>query len=338
MVKPIDIINLLFELDQSTSGLLTLLNTIATEYSYSSVTLLGFNTQHDALCLRLHSCRSNIKSLLDEDLVKMINIAHQELNMVSSSMQADSYHKPININNVIWGNLHYQYKSNYYFVIETEQISTSDKVQTEFISIAPYIRSYFVSILKLESNNLSFYRTQSIVKSIRVPVIIVDGSGKTVAINKPMLELIDSESRINEQKNTTNLAISNLEKDENVLQTKTLSKINNKHAIPVYTLKVYDNEYNNSTSDAGSISYCTTINYSKPFTSKHLNNLFNLTAAESEVCIAIYSGMTPIHIADKLNKSINTIRKQLKSCFKKTGCNSQINLVNLLSGIPIKLN
>ncbi len=333
MVKPFDIINLLFELDQSTSGLLKLINSITTEFSYSSVSLVGFNTKNDALCLRLHSNRSKFKSLLDDELVRTINIAHQELNMADSSTESDSYHKPININNVVWVNLHYHYKSNYYLIIETEAINTNDKIQTDFICTIPYIRSYFVSILKLESNNLSYYRTQSIVKSIRVPVIIVDEYGNKVAINKPMLELIDSEARIKEYPITANLELNTLEKGEGVSQTKILSKFENKRSIPVYTFKVYDN---NSTSDAGSISYCITINHSKSFTTKQLNNLFDLTDSEAEVCIAIYSGMKPIDIAGKLNKSINTIRKQLKSCFKKTGCNSQLNLVNLLSGIPIK--
>lgn len=65
-----------------------------------------------------------------------------------------------------------------------------------------------------------------------------------------------------------------------------------------------------------------------------LQGLFDLTDAESQVCAYFINGMPLKDIASLRNKSINTIREQLQSCYKKTHCKNQLELMNLLASIP----
>lgn len=64
-----------------------------------------------------------------------------------------------------------------------------------------------------------------------------------------------------------------------------------------------------------------------------IKQLLNITDAELEVTKLVYLGHESTHIADVRNRSVYTIRKQVKSILEKAAVNSQRQLVQLLASI-----
>lgn len=60
--------------------------------------------------------------------------------------------------------------------------------------------------------------------------------------------------------------------------------------------------------------------------------LHGLTAAEARVAVRLFEGKTPDEIAELHRVSINTVRAQMKSLFRKCGVRTQSQLVRLLAG------
>jgi DNA-binding CsgD family transcriptional regulator len=58
---------------------------------------------------------------------------------------------------------------------------------------------------------------------------------------------------------------------------------------------------------------------------------FGVTSAEARVCEALLNGMSIQEIADSFNISVNTIRTQVKSIFRKCDVQSQGELMMLLA-------
>ncbi|BDY05587.1 helix-turn-helix transcriptional regulator [Ferrimonas sp. YFM] len=58
--------------------------------------------------------------------------------------------------------------------------------------------------------------------------------------------------------------------------------------------------------------------------------LFSLTQAEAGICRSLCSGMTSEQIAVARGVSVKTVRQQIKSCLKKTGTSSQVQLVSTM--------
>ena len=61
---------------------------------------------------------------------------------------------------------------------------------------------------------------------------------------------------------------------------------------------------------------------------------FSLSPAEAKVALLLLEGYLPKEIAKKHNVSLDTIRKQLQSIYKKTATNRQADLVKLLLNMP----
>ena len=64
---------------------------------------------------------------------------------------------------------------------------------------------------------------------------------------------------------------------------------------------------------------------------KLIQKLFGLTEAESRLAVAIASGETPKELADRTERSLETVRTQLKFVFRKLGVRRQIDLVRILT-------
>nr|WP_246771089.1 helix-turn-helix transcriptional regulator [Aestuariivirga sp. YIM B02566] len=66
-----------------------------------------------------------------------------------------------------------------------------------------------------------------------------------------------------------------------------------------------------------------------------LRALFDLTPAEAAIAAHIATGKTVERIALADGKSIQTVRNQLKSVLKKTGCDRQVDLVRMLTRLAL---
>ena len=69
-----------------------------------------------------------------------------------------------------------------------------------------------------------------------------------------------------------------------------------------------------------------------PDTAHRLRDSFGLTAAESELALALWAGESLRAIATRRGVSVNTVRNQLSSVFDKTGCRRQQDLIRMLAG------
>ncbi len=65
-----------------------------------------------------------------------------------------------------------------------------------------------------------------------------------------------------------------------------------------------------------------------------LKELYNFTSAEARLSIEMCLGLTLDEIAQKFSLSKNTLRSQLRSCFRKTGVDRQSALVNFIKNGP----
>ena len=61
---------------------------------------------------------------------------------------------------------------------------------------------------------------------------------------------------------------------------------------------------------------------------------FNLSPAESRVALGLLDGLCPKQIAQRHQVNIDTVRKQIRSIYKKTATNRQADLVKLLLNMP----
>jgi DNA-binding CsgD family transcriptional regulator len=70
-------------------------------------------------------------------------------------------------------------------------------------------------------------------------------------------------------------------------------------------------------------------------TARQLMDIFGLSAAEARLSRAICHGESVEEYAREQGLRLPTIRTQLSSVFKKTGCERQVTLVRLIAGIPV---
>jgi DNA-binding CsgD family transcriptional regulator len=70
-------------------------------------------------------------------------------------------------------------------------------------------------------------------------------------------------------------------------------------------------------------------------TARQLMDIFGLSAAEARLSRAICHGESVEEYARDQGLQMPTIRTQLGSIFKKTGCERQVTLVRLITGIPV---
>lgn len=69
-----------------------------------------------------------------------------------------------------------------------------------------------------------------------------------------------------------------------------------------------------------------------------LEHLFDLSQAEAQVAALLGQGLEPAEIARRRNVSVDTVRGQLKSIFRKTGASRQSDVVSLIARLPSRAN
>lgn len=68
---------------------------------------------------------------------------------------------------------------------------------------------------------------------------------------------------------------------------------------------------------------------SRVVSTEGIARIFGLTASEAAVAESLANGLNVAEIAEQRNTSADTIRKQLKAVFSKTGSTSQLELLRL---------
>ncbi len=78
----------------------------------------------------------------------------------------------------------------------------------------------------------------------------------------------------------------------------------------------------------------------RPFSVENVARAFDLTKAESLVCRHMVDGLTDFHIAERRSVSVETVRSQVKSIYRKTNTARRAELIRLTLSItpPIELS
>jgi DNA-binding CsgD family transcriptional regulator len=65
-----------------------------------------------------------------------------------------------------------------------------------------------------------------------------------------------------------------------------------------------------------------------------VRRLFDLSAVEAALAVALCGGQSPEEIANDRGRAMSTVRSQIRSLFAKTGTNRQVDLIGLLLASP----
>ena len=101
------------------------------------------------------------------------------------------------------------------------------------------------------------------------------------------------------------------------------------HALLAEVMPLKDDGLTDREGICGAVIFLIDPNVSKAVSTDGIARVFGLTASEAAVAESLANGHKVAEIAEQRNTSADTIRKQLKAVFSKTGSNSQLELLRL---------
>lgn len=213
-------------------------------------------------------------------------------------------------------------------------------------ALIPFIEKTVRASASLAESDKNELRAKSLVNTFRFPAAVLTEYGELWAMNHPMQIFLQQQPHLFIEQNSLKLENQHKDKSLNIgiLQTaKRASGIN---------MEISDSDCIQLTDDTsigfhalveshqgqptflGVMVYVITPKYTSTPSLERLKLLFHFTQTEAEICQLIAQGLLPKQIASLKNKSTYTVREQLSGVFKKTGCSSQVSLMNLLANIP----
>lgn len=221
-----------------------------------------------------------------------------------------------------------------------------------FSALTSYLMKAVQLRIKLAEGNHDRLRIKSILNKFRLPVASLNEFGEVIAQNDLMRQLLQSHHnlRISHDKE---LQLSHQDKDKQFkmaiaeriasakgrslsYQAETLLIPAEGH-IPEYRLgidQIVEDSDDGDSVFVGALVYAVSPEMLIAPSERQLIHLFNLTPAEARCCHLFASGVSLKEIAEQENKSINTAREQLQNCYRKTNSKNQLELINLLAGLP----
>jgi len=212
--------------------------------------------------------------------------------------------------------------------------------------LLPYIEKAVKTTFQVAEHSKSDMRTQALVNTFRIPVAVLTEYGEIWAMNDQMQSLINEENTLYIQNNS----LHSKDKDQELQLSngpiqihKKVNGLGMEMEIPE-TFKLDDDtrvsfhelmhEQDGQTVFLGVMIYVVSATMIGTTSAQQLMSLFSLTPAEAAVCSRISEGYSLKEVAALENKSVHTVREQLNNSFEKTGCNSQVALMNLLATLP----
>lgn len=215
-------------------------------------------------------------------------------------------------------------------------------------SMLPYIKRAVKTCYIQTQQRQCNTRANAIVEGYRTPVAILNEFGEIWASNQLMNQMIEDQNplyirdgilRIDNQKKDRLMTTSifNAFKQMAGVKLDLPSMVDVDQDIRLHFKGISERSGDLNISK-GVMVYAVSNQYRKHVSIETLMEMFPLTPAESRVCIHILQGKELKEIATQEKKSVNTVREQLYQSFRKTGCNSQSALVNMLTTIPVLSN
>jgi DNA-binding CsgD family transcriptional regulator len=213
-------------------------------------------------------------------------------------------------------------------------------------ALLPFIEKSVQASFLLSEKSKDERRAKAIANTYRIPVAVLTEYGELWTMNKAMEVLIANSSTLQIKEQC--LHLENLDDDKHLTQgiiqaskravgiNIEIDAINRIHIDDGTTLsfqELIDSDEENK-KFIGVLVYALSKELLLPISENRLTSLFSLTKAEATICRHLITGKSLKEMAALENKSIHTAREQLNNAFLKTGCSSQVSLVNLLASIP----
>lgn len=222
--------------------------------------------------------------------------------------------------------------------------------ENRFTSMSKYLAKAVELRVKIADQDKNDLRLKSVLNKLRLPVTAVNEFGDIVAHNDAMLGFLQSQDVLKIE--GAQLVLSQ-DADNQKLKHAIVKSVANAKALEspfdadssMISVKkgkegfvVGACELSEKTEGeeqfSGALLYVVSPDLLQPIKPSQLRNLFGLTEAEALVCSLFAQNMTLKQIAAQESKSVNTVREQLQNCYVKTNTNTQLELMNLLSGLP----
>ena len=206
--------------------------------------------------------------------------------------------------------------------------------------LVPYIETAIRSYYQREI--LCHDYAQTLIEGYRSPVAILNEFGAIWRSNQLMLSMLNDESTLYVRDGILRAHATDVDHDmiTTIMSTASTLLPDQHRFVQVdentrLHFSSISEESANMGIKKGVFVFVLSARYRKHVSQQHIMDIFSLTPAEALVCAYLLDGKELKEIAKIRNKSINTIREQLYESFRKIGCNSQTELVNTLTSIPI---
>lgn len=216
--------------------------------------------------------------------------------------------------------------------------------------MTPYIEKAVRLRLKIASKLPEDSLLESTLNSFSLPVAILNEFGEVIAqnnllkeltlesdhivINQGVIKIQDENVDFNFQLSIAN-AISSAKNKSLEYAPKPISISNNSATFKLGVCELVEKS-NKSAIFLGAMMYLIPETIDKSVNLEHLISTFGVTKKEANICSLIINNHSSMKIAEIENRSVHTIREQLKNCYCKFGVKNQLELINLVGSLPTK--
>lgn len=213
-------------------------------------------------------------------------------------------------------------------------------------ALLPFIEKSVQSSFLISEKSKDERRAKAIASTYRIPVTILTEYGEIWTMNSAMEDLINTQNSLsiknqclqledfNDNARLTKGIIQASKKVSGInIKIDSITKIHIDDNTTIAFQELIDHQEDESIF-IGVLVYAISKNLLAPISENKLIQLFSLTKTEANICRQVLAGQSLKEIASLNSKSVHTVREQLNNVFYKTGCSSQVSLVNLLSSIP----
>lgn len=335
----IDLVSLLFQVNNTKNGWFDFLNKFNAHFNFTVCGILVRDKNGEDFIIKNLSKGAINASDIDD----ILNMYFSE--KVQSKTKSNEKNKTdIKFHVSVFETLNKSDKySQIFFGLSTKYSNIINKRINQF---TPYINNALEIKSRLEEKKIKSEILQYSLDQYKLPAAIYSQSEKIMIANTEFINVLRTEKILSiESKNlikpdnplgirvvnTITKAIINL----NSTSENKLSGSLNIYGKTEYLIGFQRIEGISHIKDL-SILFIASPEFTAPISISTLLNTFNLTPSEATVCHLFTSGTSLEGISTIENKSLHTVREQLKSCYLKTNTKSQLGLMKLVSSLPVK--
>ncbi|MEH6448158.1 MAG: helix-turn-helix transcriptional regulator [Oleispira sp.] len=214
-------------------------------------------------------------------------------------------------------------------------------------ALTPFIGKSIQSSFLLSEKSKDERRAKAIANTYRIPVAVLTEYGEVWTTNSAMDKLVADVNPLSIKGKCLHLEDLSADKRlaTGIIQAAQKANGINMSIESSEVISIDDNitlafqelidTQDDQTTFLGVLVYALSKDMLTPIPEDKLMKIFSLTRSEARVCHLLIAGNSLKDMTLTESKSVHTVREQLNNAFRKTGCTSQVSLVNLLASIPV---